>query len=566
MSDPHASTPASLPPPPPARARPPRIPLVWLVPVVAALIAGFLAWRQWGQEGDLITITFATANGLVAGQTQVRHKSVALGTVTDIRLSRDMSHVIVHVRMSRDATPILTDHAQFWVVRPRLSAGYVSGLETLVSGAYIDVDPGAPGGHHKTDFAGLEEPPALRSDEAGHSYVLTATNGISAIGPGSPVLYRGVSVGEVLSYTVGPATEPATVHVFVRAPYDKYVHAGSRFWKESGVSIAYGAQGLHVELESLQAALAGAIAFDTPADTLSSPVADTGAAFTLYAGREQAIESGYRQRIPFVAYFQSSVQGLGPGSPVDLFGIDIGRVTAVRPDIASGQPRVEVEMEIQPERIFPDAEVTWRDPFAVVGHLVDDGMRAELATRSFITGQASVSLEFSPGAAPAQVGRQGDAIVVPSRPGGAGSLMDAMSEIASRLSRLPIDQIADNLNALLTSANQTIGGPDMRSAIRSLSATLQDLQTLVRQTNAGLTPALRRLPAISDQLQKTVTHANEVLAGVGTSYGADSDFHRDLQQLMQQASDAARSIRLLADFLDRHPEALVRGRAGEKRP
>jgi paraquat-inducible protein B len=563
MSDPQI--PPRGPVPPTAAPRKPRIPLVWLVPVVATVIACFLAWRSYSQEGWLVTLTFETANGLTAGVTQVRHKSVALGTVRDIRLSEDMSHVIVRVRMTRDATPILTDHAQFWVVRPRLSAGYLQGLETLVSGAYIDVDPGAPGGQPQTGFKGLETPPAARSDEPGHTYVLTA-NRVGALGPGSPVFYRDLSVGDVLSYDVGANDKPATLHVFVRAPFDQYVHVNSRFWKESGVTINYGAQGLHVELESLQAALSGAIAFDTSKDALNTPVADNNAGFTLFADHEQAIESGYGLRVPVLAYFQSSVAGLGPGSPVDLFGLDIGRVTAVTPRISADRLQVEVAMEIQPERAFPDAANSWSDPTQVFQRLVAGGLRAELSTRSFITGQEVVSLEFVPGAAAAEIGRQGDAIVVPSQPGGAAGLIDAVSAVAAQLSQVPFGQIAGNLNQLLATANQTLGGPDMRAAIKSLSATLQDLQKLVRETNSGLSPALQRLPAISDQLQQAMTHANELLAGAGGTYGTNSDFHRDLQQLMEQASDAARSVRMLADFLNRHPEALVRGRASETRP
>ena len=562
MSDPPDSSraPAT---PPAARARRPRFPAIWIVPIIAAAIAAWLGWRNWGQEGPLITITFETANGLTAGVTQVRHKSVALGTVTDIQLSKDMASVIVHVRMTPDAATILTTHAQFWVVRPRLSTRYISGLETLVSGAYIDVDPGPPGGKRTTDFKGLETPPAIRSDEPGHSYVLTA-DGIGAIGPGSPVLYRGLTVGEVLSYSLGPEDRPATMHVFVGAPYDRYVHTKSRFWKESGVTISYGAQGLHVAIGSFQAALAGGVGFDTPPDARDSPVAGTGATFKLYPDRATAIDAGYRLQIPLVAYFETSVQGLGRGSPVDLFGLDIGHVTAIKPEIAPGRrPRVKVDMRIEPERIFPDAATTWRDPVQVVQHLVDSGMRAELATRSFVTGQEAVSFEFAPGADSADVvARPDGAIVVPAGTGGAGGLVEAVTDIAGRLNRLPIDQIAGNLNRLLANANQTIGGPEMRSAIQSLSATLQELHALIRETNTGIAPALRRLPAISDQLQKTVSRANRILAGVGNSYGASSDFHRNLDELMQQASDAARSVRMLADFLDRHPEALIRGRDG----
>ncbi len=389
---------------------------------------------------------------------------------------------------------------------------------------------------------------------------------VGPLGPGSPVLYRDLNVGDVLSYDVGADDQPATLHVFVRAPFDQYVHVNSRFWKESGVTINYGVQGLHVELESLQAALSGGITFDTPHDALNTPVAGNNAGFTLFADHEQAIEAGYRLRIPLLAYFESSVAGLGPGSPVDLFGLDIGRVTAVTPRMTADRAQVEVAMEIQPERAFPDAATSWHDPAQVLQHLVASGLRAELSTRNFITGQEAVSFEFAPGAGTADIARQGDAIVVPSQPGGAAGLVDAVSAVAAQLSQVPFGQIAGNLNQLLANANQTLGSADMRTAIRSLSATMQDLQKLVRQTNSGLTPALQRLPAISDQLQQAMRHANELLAGAGSSYGTNSDFHRDLEQLMEQASDAARSVRMLADFLNRHPEALVRGRAGETRP
>ena len=219
-----------------------RFNLIWLVPIVAASISLYLGVRFISNRGPLVTIAFSTGNGITPGQTEVRHKAVSLGMVEDMHLSRDLDHVVVHVRMKREGDAILTNRARFWVERPRLSLGNVCGLETLVSGAYIEVDPGAPGGAPEYKFKGLEEPPGVRSDVPGTTFRLTAGR-LGSVGVGTPVFYRDVSVGEVLSYDLGNGLGPVAIRVFVRAPYDKFVRGPTHFWNDSGVSITAGAQG-----------------------------------------------------------------------------------------------------------------------------------------------------------------------------------------------------------------------------------------------------------------------------------------------------------------------------------
>ena len=247
---------------------------VWVVPIVAALIAIFLGYRAISQRGASITITFSTAEGLTAGQTRIRHKAVDLGTVRRITLSHDMQHVIVQADMRREADPFLTASARFWVVRPRLSGGNISGLDTLLSGGYIEMDPGRPSGPERTSFDGLEEPPAVRSDEPGRSFVLKADR-IGSISSGSPVFFRDIAAGEVLGYDVHPAERREdtfiNVHVFIRSPYDHFVHDGTYFWNTSGVAVQLGAEGVRLQLESLQALLSGGIAFDTPPPPRDGP-------------------------------------------------------------------------------------------------------------------------------------------------------------------------------------------------------------------------------------------------------------------------------------------------------
>jgi paraquat-inducible protein B len=557
-------------PPEPGQARLPealvrrrrRFSLFWLIPVICGGIGLYLVITTLANRGPLITITFSTANGISAQQTQVEHKYVALGMVEDVKLSEDMSKVLVHVRMNRQGERVLTSNARFWVVRPRLSPGNISGLETLVSGAYIEVDPGLPGGESQTKFVGLEEPPGVRSDEPGKTYVLKA-KALGSLGAGAPVFYRDVDVGEVLSYDLGDGLGPVTIKVFVRAPFDKFVHENSHFWNASGISVGVGAEGLHVELESIQALLSGGVAFETPQQATTA-VAPAERQFNLYSNKAQADAAGFQRNIPMVTYFKSSVAGLARGSAVEVFGIQIGTVTDVHLVMEPGAKnvRARVAFELQPERVFPESELRQQaTPLEVTDSLVRQGMRAVLESSNFLTGQKDIALEFVPNAPPATLGREGDALLLPSQGGGLDNITSSLSDIATKLDAIPFDEIGKNLNSALASLSQTIGGPDVRNALQKLSATLTDVQHLVHNTDKGMEPVLKKLPQMSADLQQALARANAALGEGG--YGGNSDFQRSVSNLLDQVNDAARSIRLLVDFLDRHPEALIRGRTSQ---
>jgi paraquat-inducible protein B len=536
---------------------------VWLLPIVAAAIGAYLAFTTLAQRGPEIVITFNTADGLKVGQTEVLHKAVQLGTVTGIRLAEDMTHVIVHVRMNSEATPYLTDQARFWVVRPRLSASNISGLETLLSGAYIEMDPGTQkGGKRQTEFKGLEDPPGVRSDEPGSTFVLT-TGRIGSLGTGSPVFYRDISVGEVLGYHLPEGNGAITVNIFVKAPYDKWVRTGTRFWNASGLNVAFGGTGLHIELESIQAVLSGGVAFNTPPDDRDTPSAKPNTTFALYDSENAADAAGYKQRINTVMYFQTSTAGLATGSPVEIYGQTIGTVSDVRLELdpATARARVRVQAEIQPERLKPVGGEAQETPEAVAARLVAHGMRAELTTTSYLTGSLAVSLDFPPNPPPGTVSMEGDAIVLPTLGGGLSGILASASEVMEKVNAIPFAQIGANANALLATLNATVGGPEVKQALTAATDALVDVQGLVKRTDAGISPLMKRLPEISNNLDGTLRSANQLVGSLGAGYGANSQFSRDLERLMSQFNDAARSIRLLADFLDRHPEALIRGRA-----
>lgn len=530
---------------PKARTRRSRLNLIWLIPIVAVLIGGYLAYRTLADRGPTITITFPSADGITAGQTQVRHKAVTLGTVEEVHLADDMSHVVVSVRMRQEAAPYLTDQARFWVVRPRLTAGSISGLETIVSGAYIEMDPGSSRGEAKRAFAGLAVPPGVRSDEPGRTYTLVA-NRLGSLSPGAPVFYRDVNVGEVLSYDLGNGREPVRIEVFVRAPYDRFVQKETHFWNVSGLSVQVGATGVHVELASLQAVLAGGVGFDSPDGPKGEPAAP-GATFTLYRDYADAQNAGYTDKLPFEALFTSNVRGLGVGAPVEFLGIQVGVVTDIALDLdaATGQATARVRFDVEPQRIGQPPPEGDNTQDAVARRLVARGLRAQLRSGSLITGQMVLGLDFVPGAAPATLTRDGDYIVVPSVGGGIDSLLASAGNIAEKLDRLPLDEISANLNATLRSASGAAAG----------------LEQLARNANQGLAPAIRRLPTIASELEETITRANRFVGQANRSYGGDSQLAREVERALSEVANTARSVRQLADFLDRHPEALIRGRS-----
>ena len=527
-----------------ARLKRSRISAIWLIPLVTLLIAAWLGVRTVSQQGPLVTLQFNSADGLTAAQTRVRHKAVELGQVEEIRLTDDMSKVLVRVRMTREAAPYLTDQARFWVVRPLISSGSLAGIETLVSGSYIEMDPGGREGASKTEFVGLEQPPGVRSGEPGRTFALKADR-IGSLAPGAPVFYRDITVGEVLGYDLGDGVGPVTIEVFVRAPYDGFVRAGSLFWNASGLSIQAGADGVRVELASLQALLNGGVAFNSPRER-NEPV-QAGAVFPLYQSLSEAQASGYRNKLEFVTYFTSAVRGLNAGAAVEFLGIQVGTVRDVKLviDDASGTARVRVVLEVQPERIIAPDQAR-DDPFLVAQRMVRNGLRAQTKTASYITGQQVLAVDFVPGATPAELVLDGKEWVLPSVGGGLDNILTAVSGIAAKIDRLPLDQIAGNLNVTLRSAAGAMGS----------------VQELVRKTDAGLTPALKRLPEIAQAVQEAAVRAGRTFGSLEGSYGQNSQFNRELERAMTQVGDTARSIRILADYLDRHPEALVRGRGG----
>ncbi len=540
-----------------------RVSVIWVIPLVAIAIGAWLAWDTWSKEGPTITIAFNTAEGLQAGQSQLKFKDIVFGTVKSLALSPDHSHVVVTIATTRQAEPLLTHKTVFWVVKPRLFAGAVSGLETLLSGSYVGMLPGPSAGTAERDFTGREDPPILSEHVPGHVFFLKAKR-LGSMSLGSPIFYRDLSVGEVLGWDIADMADYVTIHAFVRAPYDGYVHDGTRFWNASGLSVKLAGTGLDIQMESLRALILGGIAFDTPqGEAHGRPVSAENHVFPLFADRDTATAASYTRKIQVVSYFPGSVSGLGPGSPVTMHGLVVGHVTDVRLvyDKEKDMVLAPVRYDVEPERVVGVGVQVYKSEAEAVDGLLQRGLRATLQSANLITGQQQVALDFLPNEPAVKLAEEDGAFVLPTAAaGGFAGLQASANDLLDKVNTIPFDQIGKNLDGILKSVNALASGPETRAALTRLAATVATAEQVMKHVDAGTAPALKRLPDMANQLQKTVTNANKLLISLDSGYGDNTKFNRDLGRLMVQLNDAVTSIRSLADLLARHPEALVKGR------
>ena len=526
--------------------------IVWIVPLVAAIAGGWLAWTAYQELGPMVTITFDSAEGLEEGRTTIRHKDVDVGTVESITLSEDLASVIVRARMARQLEHYLTERTRFWVVRARVSPGGVSGLTTLFSGAYIAIDP-SPAGEREREFTGLDEPPAIAGDEPGRYYALHAPT-LGQADLGSPVYYRGIRVGEVVDYQLAPGGESVTVRIFVRKPYADFVRRNTHFWNAGGLDVNLGVEGVSVESPSLVSMLVGGIAFDTPPSLRPGEVAQDGAEFPLFPSRSEIEDDGQALKQYFLVYFEQSVRGLSRGAPVELRGIRVGEVADIRLqyDAEALSFRVPVLLEIQPDRIEGVGDLA-ASPQEYFGMLVEEGLRAQLKQASLLTGQLLVNLDVFPDAPAATLAAEGDYLVLPTRPGELEELTSALTGLAARLESVPFDEIGRNLNEAAQGVNELVSSDEMRRSVESLAQTLEAVQSLAAQMNSEVAPAVA----------SALEHVGRVLANAEHLLSPDEPVHRELRRVMREMSEAARSLRVMADYLEQHPEALIYGREDE---
>jgi paraquat-inducible protein B len=514
--------------------------LVWLIPIVAAIIGGTLAVKSYLQQGPTVTITFKTGDGLEAGKTKIKYKDVEVGVVKEISIAKDLKHVIATAELKKGVTPYLVEDTRFWVVRPQISGGSVTGLGTLMGGSYIGMDVGTSK-QEKRDFKGLEAAPVVSMDEPGSRFKLHSTD-LGSLDIGSPIYFRRIKVGQVLTYELDQDGKGVTFKVFVAAPYDKYVKASSRFWHASGIDLQMDAGGLKLHTQSLVSIMVGGIAFQTLNDQGAPP--DPNGTFTLFASRDEAMKQADSISYTYVMVFKESVRGLTVGAPVDFRGVVIGEVTAIKTefDVRSKEVNMLVEVRTYPERIrarqVGSVKHDVNNPRFLTDQLIEKGLRAQLKSGSLVTGQLYIALDIYPNATKAKIDWSASPPKFPTIPSSLVELQATFDRVMTRVEKLPIDEVVSEL----------------RQAVQSLDKTLQSTDRAVKRIDGEVVPEVR---SAMEEARKTLGAARQALA-------SDAPLQQDLRETLRELGRSAQSLRTLTDYLERHPESLISGKPAVK--
>ncbi|AOL09301.1 MCE family protein [Burkholderia contaminans] len=516
-----------------------RLSLVWLVPLVAALIGLSMVIHAWLSVGPEITITFNTAQGLEAGKTPVKYKDVVIGTVTAISLSDDSSHVVATVSFVKNARNLIRDDTRFWVVRPRVGMSGVSGIDTLFSGAYIGMDTGRSAQSRKA-YTGLETPPTVINGMPGTSFALRATD-LGSLDIGSPVYYRHLMVGHVASYKLDMQRRDMNLQVFVDAPYDRLVTTDTRFWNASGMDLSLDANGLKLKTQSVATIVGGGIAFATPDDS-DAAAARAGSLFTLADNETSAMAApdGPSQLIRL--RFEQPLRGLAVGAPVEFSGINMGKVVSTQLDFDRATRRFQsiVMVKVYPYRLGPVIEKLQKtegngNPRAAqfLAGLVEHGLRAQARTGNLLTEQLYISFDFVKNAPKVPFDANATPLTLPTVASTFDKLPEQLADIVDKINKLPLESIGKHVDSSLT----------------NLDATL-------RQVNGQLLPSTTR----------ALDQANQTFGALRQGIAEDGPLQENLANTLTEVQRTARSLRTLTDMLGRRPDALLRGTGADHAP
>ena len=532
--------------------------LIWLIPIIAAIIGASLAVKSYLDRGPIITITFKHGEGIEAGKTKIKYKDVQIGEVKSITISKDRANVVVTAELSKESTQLLVEDTRFWVVRARISGGSISGLGTLMGGSYIGVDTGMSKTEQR-EFTGLENPPVIRMDEPGRQFVLHASD-IGSLNVSSPIYFRRMQVGEVIAYELDKDGKGVTLKIFIRSPYDQYVKPNSLFWHASGIDFSLDANGVKITTESMISILLGGIAFQTPDDTIDAKPAPPSTLFTLFQNRDEAQKRPDTIVENYALIFRESLRGLPIGAPVDLRGVTVGEVTKINIELDPHKKSfaMPVEIKFYPERLkaryrSKALQGKQMDTRKLLDSLVENGFRAQIRSGSLLTGQLFVALDFFPKAPKAKMEWNKNPPEFPTMTGNMEQFQTMLMQILQKIEKLPLEELAG----------------DARKTVQTLDTTLKSADKLIKGIDASILPEAKGM--VEDvrktlgNVRKTLDEAQKTLAGANQTLSADGPLQLDLRDALREMSRAAQALRALGDYLERHPESLIRGKKEEER-
>ena len=512
---------------------------IWIIPLVALVLGLWMVVHTFMSEGPDIEIRFNTAEGLEAGKTKVRYRNVQVGVVEEVRLSDDREGVIAQIKLEREAAGMLREDTRFWVVTARLGAGSVTGLDTLLSGAYIAMSPGS-GSPGARSFVALERPPLTPRGTRGLRLSLVSEEAHS-VSTGDTVLYKGYAVGRVESAEFDPQRRQMRYSIFIDAPFHTLVNSSVRFWDVGGVSVSAGVNGVDLRIGSLDTIFFGGVTFEVPPGLSVGEEVEHETEFRLYPDYETAMDNPYKYGEYFVVSFTQSLRGLLHGAPVEYRGIPLGHVERIlmREAVAShmqkeiygsGEP-IPVLIYIEPGRLgLPDRPESVEALQENLRAGVANGLRATLASGNLLTGNKYVSIDYYPDAAPASLEEFDGYSVIPTRPGGLERIEQKLYALLDKFEELPLQDTA-------TRANQ---------ALADISGTLESLRSVLDDD---------KLKQLAGRLDATLAELQTALAGLSP----DSEIYRNLSASLADLDQMVQNLESFSRTLATQPNAAVFG-------
>jgi paraquat-inducible protein B len=544
-----------------------RLSIVWIIPILAAVVGIGIAVQQHLSEGPSIRIAFRSAEGVEAGKTSIKYKEIEIGKVTGVSLSKDYSRILVTAKMEKSAEGLLANDASFWIVKPRVTLSGVSGIGTLLSGNYIRFEPGKSKetGH---DFVGLEVPPPATSGLPGREFVLRADT-LGSLGVGSPVYYRRLNVGQVISCDLAENGKSVEIRIFLNAPFDRFVTPNTRFWEASGVDLSVGASGL-----------VGGIAFETPSAPAGNNSAADNAVFPLSSDRATALSPREVDAERYALYFLGSLRGLSVGAPVDFLGLPVGEVTGVILAYLQGAQSIRTRVEIvtYPHRMLvpqgkQDGTAERRTPIKEIRgfmqrQVAEKGLRAQLRSASLISGQMYVALDYFPDAPEAKIDWERKPPEFPVVPSEMANVQASLRSLLVKLDKVPVEEIGKDARKAIAALDRTLTRlegetlPEAKKSLATFDRTLQSANRTLERVDVEIVPEAKKT---LEELRRAIASAERMLANTDNTFlGPDAPGQQDLRDAMREIARAARAVRALADYLERNPDALIRGKTREK--
>lgn len=512
-----------------------RLSPIWIVPIVAIIIGLWLVYDNYTSRGTLITLTMNNAEGIEAGNTLIRSRNVEIGLVQNVQLSEDLSSAVITARIQPQADKLLREDSRFWVVKPRIGREGISGLGTVLSGAYIQLEPGTAE-EQRREFPVSDVPPVATAGMAGLNISLISQLG-NSLRVGDPVSYQGYTVGRVEEASFDPESRTMQHQIFIEEPYAQLVTDSTRFWSSSGVDFRLDANGFRVNVESLEALLGGGVTFGVPEDLPMGRKVEPGARFNLYADEDDAREGTFNRYLEYVLLVDDTVRGLSRGAPVEFRGVRMGTVAAVPWNFTAPQPdsrarfAIPVLIRIEPQRLgIENSDIDLDEWEARFNRLFSIGLRASLKNGNLLTGALFVDLNFQRDAEDRYIAETfSDRTVFPTVAGGFAQIQAQITSLLDKLNALEVEpllagldrnlqaseRMLDEVRDVSTSLNQLLNDPETQAVGGNLNATLEELRSTLQGVSPSspayqdLTSAIERLDRLMRDLQPLTRTLND---------------------------------------------------------